>query len=63
MWVWVRIKPGDRRFWSMFPLTRVPFGVPIFYPQPGKVAKATGLPGGEAGLLRRNLRSARGFPI
>ena len=26
--------PGDRRFWSMFPLTRVPFGVPIFDPQP-----------------------------
>ena len=25
-WVWVKIKPpGDRRFWSMFPLTRVPF--------------------------------------
>ena len=26
--------PGDRRFWSMFPLTRVPFGVPILDPQP-----------------------------
>ena len=26
--------PGDRRFWSMFPLARVPFGVPIFDPQP-----------------------------
>ena len=28
--------PGDRRFWSMCPLPRVqvPFGVPIFYPQP-----------------------------
>ena len=35
IWVWVTIKPtGDRRFWSMFPLTRVPFGVPIFDPQP-----------------------------
>ena len=35
-WVWVKIQPpGDRRwFWSMFPLTRVPFGVPIFDPQP-----------------------------
>ena len=37
-WVWVKIKPpGDRRFWSMFPLTRVPFGgYPIFDPQPNK---------------------------
>ena len=35
IWVWVKIKPpGDRRFWSMFPLTRVPFGVPIFDPLP-----------------------------
>ena len=26
MWVWLKIKPeGLRRFWSMFPLTRVPF--------------------------------------
>ena len=34
-WVWVKMKPpGDRRFWSMLPLTRVPFGVPIFDPQP-----------------------------
>ena len=33
--IWVKTKPpGDRRFWSMFPLTRVPFGVPIFDPQP-----------------------------
>ena len=37
-WVWVKIKPlGDRRFWSMFPLTRVPFGVPILDPQPTAV--------------------------
>ena len=35
IWVWVKIKPpGDRRFWSMFPLTRVPFEVPILDPQP-----------------------------
>ena len=35
-WVWVKINPpGDRRFWSMFPLTRVPVGVPMFDPQPG----------------------------
>ena len=34
-WVWVKIKPtGDRRFWSMFPLARVPFWVPMFDPQP-----------------------------
>ena len=34
-WVWVKIKPpGDHRFWSMLPLTRVPFWVPIFDPQP-----------------------------
>ena len=27
-WVWVKIEPpGDRRFWSMFPFTRIPFGV------------------------------------
>ena len=34
--VWVKIKPpGDHRFGSMFPLTRVPFwGYPIFDPQP-----------------------------
>ena len=31
IWVWVKIKaPGDRRFWSMFPLTRVRFWAPIF---------------------------------
>ena len=30
-WVWVKIKPpGDHRLWSMFPLARVPFGVPTF---------------------------------
>ena len=35
MWEWVKIKPpGDRRFSSLFPLTRVPFGVPMFDPQP-----------------------------
>ena len=34
VWVWLKIKQeGLRRFWSMFPLTRVPFWVPIFYPQ------------------------------
>ena len=34
-WVWVKIKPpGDRRFWSMLPVTRVLFWVPIFDPQP-----------------------------
>ena len=26
--------PGDRRFWSMLPFTKVPFWVPIFDPQP-----------------------------
>ena len=27
IWVWVKIKPpGDRRFWSIFPFTRVPLG-------------------------------------
>ena len=26
MWVWVKIKrSGERRFWFMFPLARVPF--------------------------------------
>ena len=33
-WVWVKIKPPDHRFWSMFPLARVPFRVPILDPQP-----------------------------
>ena len=35
-WVWVKIKPTfmDRRFWSMFPFTRIPFWVHIFDPQP-----------------------------
>ena len=34
-WVWVKIKvPGDRRFWSMFPFTRLTFWVPNFDPQP-----------------------------
>ena len=35
IWVWLKIKQeGLRRFWSMFPFTRVPFWVPIFDPQP-----------------------------
>ena len=34
-WVWVKSNPpGDRRFWSMFPFTRIPFWVHIFDPQP-----------------------------
>ena len=34
-WVWLKIKQeGLRRFWSMFPLTRVPFWHRIFEPQP-----------------------------
>ena len=34
IWVWVKIQPpGDRRFYSLFPFTRVPFwGYPIFDP-------------------------------
>ena len=43
IWVWVKIKPpGDHTFWSMLPLTRVPFWVPIFDPQPYKVERVTG---------------------
>ena len=35
MWVWLKIKQeGLRRFWSMFPLSRVPFGYRFFEPQP-----------------------------
>ena len=35
IWVGVKIKPpGDRRFWSMFPLTRAPCWVPFFDPHP-----------------------------
>ena len=39
IWVRVKIKPsGDRRFWSIFPFTRLPFGgYPIFDPQYGGV--------------------------
>ena len=34
-WVWVKIKPPvDRRFFALFPFTRVPFWVPIFDPHP-----------------------------
>ena len=29
----IKIKPGDHRFWSMLPLARLPFGVPILDPQ------------------------------
>ena len=35
MWVWLKIKQeGLRRFWSMFPLNRVPFWCRFFEPQP-----------------------------
>ena len=35
IWVWLKIKQeGLRRFWSMFPLSRVPFGYRFFEPQP-----------------------------
>ena len=35
-WVWLKItEEGQRRFWSMFPLTRVPFWYQFFEPQPG----------------------------
>ena len=31
IWVWLKIKQeGLRRCWSMFPLARVPFWVPVF---------------------------------
>ena len=34
-WVWLKIKQeGLRRFWSMFPLTRVPCWYRFFEPQP-----------------------------
>ena len=32
--MWLKIKQGVRRFWSMFPLTRVPFWYRFFEPQP-----------------------------
>ena len=35
IWVGVNMTPpGDRRFWSLFPFTRVPVRVPIFDPRP-----------------------------
>ena len=35
-WVWLKMKQeGSRRFWSMFPFTRVPFWSRFFEPQPG----------------------------
>ena len=34
-WLWLKIKQeGLRRFWSMFPLTRVPLWYRFFEPQP-----------------------------
>ena len=37
-WVWLKIKPeGLRRFWSMFPLARVPFWYRLLEPQPNDV--------------------------
>ena len=37
-WVWVKIKPpGDPRFSSWVPFTRVPFLVPVFDPQPAEL--------------------------
>ena len=34
-WQWLKIQQGGlRRFWSMFPLTRVPFWYRFFEPQP-----------------------------
>ena len=39
-WVWVKVKPPqNRRFWSMCPLTGVPFGEPIFDPLPNRVSQ------------------------
>ena len=35
IWVWLKInQQGLRRFWSIFPLTRVPFWYRFFEPQP-----------------------------
>ena len=35
LWLWVKIEQeGLRRFWSMCPLTRVPFWYRFFEPQP-----------------------------
>ena len=32
IWLWLKIQQeGIRRFWSMFPLARVPFWVPVFW--------------------------------
>ena len=43
IWQWLKIKQeGLRRFWSMFPLTRVPFWHQLFEPQPFVVAAFKG---------------------
>ena len=35
IWLWLKIKQeGLRGFWSMFPLTRVPFWYRVFEPHP-----------------------------
>ena len=35
MWVWLKIQQeGLRRFWSIFPLTRIPFWYQFFEPYP-----------------------------
>ena len=40
IWVWLKInQEGLRRFWSVFPLTRVPFWHRLFEPQTVGVCK------------------------
>ena len=42
IWVWVKTKaPGDRRFQSLVPFTRLPKRIPIFDPQPYEEIRRT----------------------
>ena len=64
--MWVKNRPpGDHRFWSLLPLTRVPFwGYPIFDPQPhrgapGRTARGGSPRGPDSAPTRRPKRRWR----
>ena len=70
-WVWVKVKPpADRRFQSMFPLTRVPFWVPFCWPTLSSQLKAvcelcikSPLPGKQLKRIPDQTTSAQGLAM